>query len=75
MKILFIQPYPTEGASARYRVEQYVPYLERNGIQCVIRPFVSAKFIRFYIKKDFISKKYYILFKAVFKGFLIYFLQ
>ena len=32
MKILFIQPYPTEGASARYRVEQYVPYLENNGI-------------------------------------------
>ena len=57
MKILFIQPYPTEGASARYRVEQYVPYLEKNGIKCAIRPFVSAKFYKILYKKGFYLKK------------------
>lgn len=57
MKILFIQPYPTEGASARYRVEQYVPYLENNGIKCVIRPFISAKFYKILYKKGLYFKK------------------
>jgi len=57
MKILFIQPYPTEGASARYRVEQYVPYLEKNGIKCVIRPFVSSKFYKILYKKGLCFKK------------------
>ena len=57
MKILFIQPYPTEGASARYRVEQYVPYLEKNGIKCVIRSFVSTKFYKILYKKELYFKK------------------
>jgi glycosyltransferase involved in cell wall biosynthesis len=57
MKILFIQPYPTEGASARYRVEQYVPYLENKGIECAIRPFISAKFYKILYKRGFCFKK------------------
>lgn len=39
MKVLFLVPYPTQGASNRYRVEQYLPYLKREGIKYSLRPF------------------------------------
>lgn len=43
MKVMFIVPYPTQGASNRYRVEQYLPYLEREGVEYVLRPFWSER--------------------------------
>ena len=46
MKILFLVPYPTEGASNRVRVEQFIPYLRSHGVACAIRPFVSKRFFR-----------------------------
>ncbi|MBI3079206.1 MAG: glycosyltransferase family 1 protein, partial [Deltaproteobacteria bacterium] len=46
MRVLFLVPHPTEGASTRYRVEQYLPFLERHGIQCTLRPFLSSRFYR-----------------------------
>lgn len=39
MRVLFLVPYPTEGASNRYRVEQYLPYLKREGIKYSLRSF------------------------------------
>lgn len=39
MRVLFLVPYPAEGASNRYRVEQYLPYLEKEGIRYSLRPF------------------------------------
>ena len=46
MRVLFLTPYPTEGASNRYRVEQYLPYLEREGIEGSVRPFMTTRFYR-----------------------------
>ncbi len=46
MKILFLVPYPTEGASNRVRVEQYIPFLESRGIRCKVRPFVNDPFYK-----------------------------
>lgn len=57
MNILFIQPYPVEGPSCRYRVEQYIAYFESRGIRCRVRPFVSSKFYRIIYKKGFYIKK------------------
>ena len=42
MKVLFIVPYPTEAPSNRLRVEQYFPYLERHGVEPILRPFMSS---------------------------------
>lgn len=42
MKVLFIIPYPIEGASNRYRVYQYLPYLHSHGIEATVRPFVDS---------------------------------
>ncbi len=39
MRVLFLVPYSTEGASNRYRVEQYLPYLKREGVEYSIRSF------------------------------------
>jgi glycosyltransferase involved in cell wall biosynthesis len=57
MKILFIEPYPTEGPSSRYRVEQYVPYFRDKGIKCRVRPFVSPKFYKILYKNGFYFQK------------------
>lgn len=57
MKVLFIEPYPIEGPSSRYRVEQYIPYLRSQGIDCVVRPFVSSSFYKVLYKKGMYFKK------------------
>ena len=62
MKILFWVPYPSQGPSNRYRVEQYLPYLEKSGIQCHLRPFWSSNAFKILYKKGlYIEKFYYFL--------------
>lgn len=57
MKILFIIPYSTEGASNRFRVEQYLPYLEKEGIEYDIRPFIFQNFYKIlYLKRNYVKK-------------------
>jgi len=64
MKILFIEPYPTEGPSSRYRVEQYIPYLKNNGIKCTVRPFISSKFFKIIYQKGYHLKKIFFFFQS-----------
>lgn len=42
LSVLFLTRYPVEGASSRYRVYQYVPYLERLGIRCTVQSFMDG---------------------------------
>lgn len=42
MKILFWVPYPTEGPSNRFRVEQYLPFLKKARIDYVLHPFWNS---------------------------------
>lgn len=42
MKVLFMVPYTTEGASNRFRVEQYLPLLSHHGVDSVLRPFLCS---------------------------------
>lgn len=46
IRILFLTRYPAEGASSRYRVFQYLPYLEARGLQCTVQSFMDAKMYR-----------------------------
>ena len=62
MRVLFIVPYPTHGPSNRFRVEQYLPYLERDKISYCIRPFCNKDFY-FLLRKrgHYIKKTAYLL--------------
>ena len=61
MKVLFIVPYPTEGPSNRFRVEQYFPFLKKNGIEFRIRPFCGVRLYRILYKKGrYIEKIFYL---------------
>lgn len=47
MNVLFVVPYPIEAPSTRYRVYQYLPYLEANGIAPTVSRFIdSSDFFR-----------------------------
>ena len=46
MRVLFLTPHPLEGASSRYRVLQYLPYLEAQGVRCTVSSFLSPRFYR-----------------------------
>lgn len=62
MKVLFWVPYPTEGASNRYRVEQYLSFLKSEGIGCALRPFWStAAYRKLYERKHYFRKLYFFL--------------
>lgn len=43
MRILFLVHHPIEDASSRYRILQYIPYLEKCGHTCVVRPFTTSR--------------------------------
>lgn len=46
MKVLFLTRYPLEGASSRYRVFQYLPHLERLGVEPTVQSFMDAAMYR-----------------------------
>lgn len=57
MKVLFIVPYPSEGQSNRFRVEQYLPSLREKGIIYSLRPFCNSYVYRMLFKKGHYIKK------------------
>jgi glycosyltransferase involved in cell wall biosynthesis len=45
-RILALSPIPEEGAGCRFRIAQFVPFLETAGYDVTIRPFFSPSFFQ-----------------------------
>jgi len=45
MKTLFLTKYDRKAATVRYRILQYVPYLESSGIACTISPLFDDRYL------------------------------
>lgn len=45
-KALFLTRYARQGASSRYRVYQYKPFIDQAGIECVIHPLFSDEYLQ-----------------------------
>lgn len=43
LRVLFIVPQPIEGPSSRFRVYQFVDYLQANGVDATVRPLLSSR--------------------------------
>ena len=52
MRLIILSATPKLAASTRYRIHQYIPYLEANGIECQFHSFVSEKTFLTLYKKD-----------------------
>ncbi|MFZ0773643.1 MAG: glycosyltransferase family 4 protein [Candidatus Sulfotelmatobacter sp.] len=57
MKILFLVPHPVEDAGARYRVHQFLPYLEDAGHTCEVWPFSNQRLFRVLRSKGHFTAK------------------
>jgi len=62
MRILALTTNPIEGASTRYRVLAYIPYLERQGYTIDFQPFFPSKSLAaVYSSGDLLRKLYYVI--------------
>jgi glycosyltransferase involved in cell wall biosynthesis len=57
VRVLFLVPWPADAASTRLRVEQYLPYLRQQGIEPVLRPFMSPALYRMVYKPGHTLRK------------------
>lgn len=57
MRLLFLVYHPVSDASSRYRIYQYINYLEENGIRCTVKPLIHPALFKYlstrgnYLKK------------------------
>lgn len=58
MKVLFLVPYPLQGASNRFRVNQFVPLLQARGVSCRVRPFYSERLWRILYRPGHLAGKF-----------------
>jgi glycosyltransferase involved in cell wall biosynthesis/SAM-dependent methyltransferase len=57
VRVLYLVPYPTEGASNRLRIEQYLPHLKRRGLEADVRPFMSPRLYSILYRQGSLSEK------------------
>ena len=50
-------PIPEEGASARFRVYQYLPALEQDGFEVTVNPFCTPELFRILYDRGHVSRK------------------
>jgi glycosyltransferase involved in cell wall biosynthesis len=56
-RVLALSPIPEEGAGCRFRLSQFVPYLESAGYEVTISPFFTPQFFRLVYRPGHYVKK------------------
>jgi glycosyltransferase involved in cell wall biosynthesis len=69
MRILLLHKYGQLNASYRYRMQQYIPLLEKNGIQCVVSPLLDDDYLT--IRHGGKGRNFWFAAKALFRRFKI----
>jgi len=69
-RILFLVPYPTEGASARLRVEQFLPSLKDAGVDTAVRPFLTSGFYAILYRRGNTARKIAFFLACAFRRFV-----
>lgn len=73
-KIIIIAPYPKGKApSQRFRFEQYLPYLEKQGFEIDYVPFYNDEVWEVLYKNGHYFRKFYHVFAAFIKRFILLF--
>ena len=57
VRVLFLVPWPSEAASPRLRVGQYLPYLSAHGVDFTVRPFMSSALYRIVYEPKNLARK------------------
>ena len=56
-RVLALSPIPEEGAGCRFRVSQFIPYLESAGYDVTVSPFFTPEFFRLVYRPGHYLKK------------------
>ena len=57
IRVLALSPIPEEGAGCRFRIAQFIPYLESTGIDVTLRSLFDADFFRLVYKPGHYVRK------------------
>ncbi len=57
MRVLALSPIPEEGAGCRFRIAQFMPYLEAAGIHVTLRSLFTPEFFRLVYKRGHYVRK------------------
>lgn len=72
MKVLFVVPYPVgQAASQRYRVEQWLPLLQEQGINYKVAPFWSQSAWAILYKPNYVGRKIAVMLTGFMKRLLL----
>ena len=55
--MLVVSPFPDEAAGTRFRINQYIPYLEANGFDVDVDAFYTRAFFRFVYQRGHYARK------------------
>src|SRR6185369_12030880 len=57
IRLLALSPIPEEGAGCRFRIAQFIPYLESVGVEVTLRSLFDADFFRLVYKPGHYVRK------------------
>ena len=57
IRLLVLSPIPEEGAGCRFRIAQFIPYLEANGFEVTLSPLFTTEFFRLVYKPGHLWSK------------------